>query len=68
MEHSFPRTRIAHIPERQGGQVIVITEVTCLSKLILAKNDGLIDYEWFSFMDVNYSYWNNEVITIRSNQ
>jgi hypothetical protein len=35
--------------------------------LVEIRKNGLVDYQWFSFMDVNYSYWNNEDITIKSN-
>jgi hypothetical protein len=32
--------------------------------LVEIKSDGQVDYQWFSFMDVNFAYWNQEDIVI----
>jgi hypothetical protein len=35
--------------------------------LVEIAYNGQVDYAWFSFMDVNFAYWNKENVIVESN-
>jgi hypothetical protein len=72
------RQEIDDIPEHSGktdstGRVSLGPNVlgpdrrdSIMAFLVELQLDGQVDYQWFTFMDVNFAFWRQEEIAIRS--